>query len=299
MPILQIVSSSPRAGKSTIAAALARGLASRGQSVQLLRVGASPGAAADAAAFAGLAYAAAPAAPVARDKVPMGGAALSIIELSAGEAPLDAPAIVVVRGYPGDADAALAKALGPKLVGSVSTIVTAGEIELVARDLTNAGLRPLAVLPEDARLAAPAVADIRAALAADVLHEGENLHASIENVLVAPVFTDGAKTHFSRFAGSKAVLAPSYKTDLLLAAVEGGAACVVVTGGHQPSHYIIDRVRDEACTVLLAQHQTPAAVVALGPVWTASAFSGEAKADAAYELLDARLDWASLSKKLA
>jgi hypothetical protein len=90
-----------------------------------------------------------------------------------------------------------------------------------------------------------------------VLHEGENYSASIENVLVAPVFTDGAKTHFQRFEGSIGVLAPSYKTDLLLAAVEGGATCVVVTGGHQPSHYLIDRVRDEACTVLLAPQQTP------------------------------------------
>jgi hypothetical protein len=50
--------------------------------------------------------------------------------------------------------------------------------------------------------------------------------------------------------------------------------------------------------LLLAQHQTPAAVAALGDVWTSSAFAGEAKADAIASLLSERIDWTNLLKKL-
>jgi BioD-like phosphotransacetylase family protein len=95
------------------------------------------------------------------------------------------------------------------------------------------------------------------------------------------------------------VLTPSYKTDLILAAIEAETECVVITGGHQPSHYVIDRAQHEPVTLLLAQHQTPAAVAALGEVWTSSAFSGQAKVEAALTLLDARLDWAAFAKKLS
>ena len=299
MPLLQVISTAPRAGKTTVAAGLAQGLAREGRHVDLLRVGASEAAADDARTFASYLFASAPAEPVPREPLKAAPDRVVVVEIDAGDEPLDAPAVVVVRGGPSAEDAGLGKRLGGRLIGSIATVVPFTAIEDVARALTNADLRPLAVLPEDACLAAPSVEDIRHALAADVLHEGENFQVAIENLLVAPVYTDGAKVHFRRYRGTAAVLAPSYKTDLLLAAIEAEASCVIVTGGHQPSHYVMDRVEREPVTLLLAQHQTPAAVSALSDVWTASAFAGEAKAEAVFALLESRIDWAALIKKLA
>lgn len=299
MPILQVVSSKPRAGKTMVATGLAQGFAAAGQRVRLLRAGSSAAARADAETFAEYTFASAPAGPVSLDDLPAAAADLSIVELDAGEQPLDARAIVVVRGKPAAQDEALARALGERLLGSIATLVAPGQVDDAARDLTNAGMRPLAVLPEDRRLAAPSVEDIRHALAADVLYEGENFLEAVEDVLVAPVYTDGARLHFERFSGTNAVLTPSYKTDLLLAAIEARASCLVITGGHRPSHYVLDRVQGEPTTILLAQHQTPAAVAALSDVWTASAFKGERKAEAIFSLLDSRLDWQGLLKKLS
>jgi BioD-like phosphotransacetylase family protein len=297
MATLQVVSTEPRSGKSTVAAALALGLARAGRAVTLLRAGDSESARHDAEAFSALSFASAPSEPVQRSAIP-DSAGITIVELDAGIEPLDAPAVMALTGAATAEDKALSSKLGGGFIGAVCTDVPASQVESTSRELTNAGLRPLAVIPEDRALASPSVEDIRHALAADVLYEGENLKATIENLLVAPVYTDGAKMHFRRHPGTRAVLTPSYKTDLLLAAIEAEAACLVVTGGHQPSHYVIDRAQGEPVTVLLAQHQTPAAVAALAGVWGASAFAGEREAEAAYGLIERQIDWQALAKKL-
>jgi hypothetical protein len=277
---------------------LARGLAGEGGRIQLLRTASGESAAADASTFATCTFASAPAAPVQRADAKAADAHLAVVEVDSADEPLDAPAVVVVRGAPAAEDAALAKKLGQRLVGAIATLVPSGEVEAVARSLTNSDMRPLAVVTEDRRLAAPSVEDIRHALAADVLYEGENLREPVEDVLVAPVYTDGAKLHFQRFGASRAVMTPSYKTDLILAAIEAEASAVIITGGHHPSHYVIDRAQGQPVTLLLAQHQTPAAVSALSDVWTSSAFAGESKAGAIASLLSERIDWANLLKKL-
>jgi BioD-like phosphotransacetylase family protein len=222
----------------------------------------------------------------------------SIIELDAGATPLTGvPAVVVVRASVTDEDKALATSLGDRLIGSVATHVLPGQTESVARDLTNGGLRPLALLEEDRRLSAPSVSEIRAVLGARTLYAGENEREVVEDVLIAPVYADPAQPHFRRFA-SKAVLAPFNKTDLHLAAIETQAACLVITGGRDPSPYVIDRAQGEPITLLLAPEETPETVNALGEAWTSSRFRGSRKAEAVAAALSGRVDYASLAKKL-
>jgi hypothetical protein len=116
-------------------------------------------------------------------------------------------------------------------------------------------------------------------------------------VLIGPVYADPARPHFRRFA-SKAILAPFNKTDLHLAAIETNAACLVITGGKEPSPYVLDRVRGEATTILLSDKDTPGTVASLAGAWSHSRFRGERKADAAYAHLQGRVDFASLARKL-
>jgi BioD-like phosphotransacetylase family protein len=298
MPLLQVLSTSPRAGKSSVAAGIAFALARRGRTVHLYRAGGSENAAADAEAFSELPFVSALAEPVADARVAPPEGVLAIVELDAGQAPVDAPAVVVARGKPTEEFGALASALGQRLAGVVLTAVPARQTEDAARALTSAGVGVLAVLPEDRALAAPNVDDIRSALAADVMYEGENFRLPVQEVLVAPVYTDGFKLHLRRFEASKAVLAPSYKTDLLLAAIEAEAACVVMTGGHRPSHYVLDRVQGQPTTLLLAQQQTPAAVAAMSDVWGGSPFRGEEKAAAMAAVLEARVNLDELLARL-
>ncbi len=221
-----------------------------------------------------------------------------IVELDAGATP-DAklPALIAVHGTPSDEDRALAASLGERLVGSIATSVNPGAVEDVARALTNGDLRPLGLLPEDRILAAPSVGEIEAALETRVLYDGENERQVVEDVLIGPVYADPARPHFRRFA-SKAVLAPFNKTDLHLAAIETEAACLVITGGHDPSPYVIDRAQHGTTTLLLSKHDTPGTVAAMADVWSRTRFRGERKAEAAYAHLEGRLDFEALARKI-
>ncbi|HWC29154.1 MAG TPA: DRTGG domain-containing protein, partial [Dehalococcoidia bacterium] len=221
-----------------------------------------------------------------------------VVELDAGAEPEPRLAtLIAVRGAPTDADQALATALGERLAGTIAINVNPTAIEDVARALTNGNLRPLALIPEDRLLASPSVAEIGANLGARTLYAGENEREVVEDVLIGPVYADPARPLFRRYA-SKAILAPFNKTDLHLVAIETNAACLVITGGKEPSPYVLDRVQGEATTILLSDKDTPGTVASLAGAWSRSRFRGDRKAEAAYAHLQGRLDFASLARKL-
>jgi hypothetical protein len=285
------------AGKSTVAVALAQGFAREGRRVRLERVGSGPAASADAATFAEYLFASASGQPVAQPSDSAAGEVV-VVELDAGAAPVGGlPAVIAVHGAPSEADKALATTLGDRLLGTIAVAIDPAAVEAVARDLTNGGLRPLALLPEDITLAAPSVAEIGEALGARVLHAAENENEVVEDVLIGPVYADPARPLFRRFA-HKAILAPFNKTDLHLAAIETEAACLVITGGQDPSPYVIDRAHHGNTTLLLSPNDTPGSVASLGGVWSRNRFRGEAKASVALSALSAHLDIAGLLKKL-
>jgi hypothetical protein len=297
MPALQVVSSQPFAGKTTAAVSIARGLAANGTRVRLARFGSGDAANEDALTFSGYLFASAAEKPVTRMPSAARGETL-IVELDgAAEPDAKLPAVIAVRHEPADADKALAASLGDRLIGSIAIAVDPSRIEDTARDLTNSDLRPLGLLPDDRVLAAPSVGELGVTLGARVLYPGENEREVVEDILIGPIYADPARPLFRRFA-SKAILAPFNKTDLHLAAIETNAACLVITGGREPSPYVIDRARGEATTILLSEQDTPGTVNALADAWSATRFRGERKADAAYALLEGHLDFASLARKL-
>lgn len=297
MPVLQVVSSAPRVGKTAVAVGIAQGLARAGQRVTLARTGKGAEAEADARTFTRYLFATSAGRVLAATEVAAKEGETLIVEPDAGE-PLDVPAVLVVRGQASEGDVALAQKLGERLVGTIATCVTEPKTEEVARQLTDAGLRPIALLPEDYTLAAPSVADVAAALSAEVLFEGENWDEAIGDLVVAPIYTDPARPHFNRF-GAKAIITPYYKTDLLLAALESEPVCVIATGGGRPIHYVIDRAQHSPTTVLLSTRPTLESVNELADTWTAGRFQGERKAEAIARLMEGRVDFASLARKLS
>jgi BioD-like phosphotransacetylase family protein len=298
MPVLQVVSASERSGKTAIAVGLAQGLARAGHRVRLLRTGRGEGAEADARTFASLLFAASTGSVVEPASVSAAENEIVVVEADAGDIPLSSKlALIVVKGEPSEGDVALARSVGDSLVGTIATLVLQPRTEQVARDLTNAGMRPLALLPEDRAIAAPSVGEVASALDARVLFEGENWDETVENVIVAPIYTDPARPHFRGFQ-AKAILTPYYKTDLLLAAIESDPVCVVATGGGNPSAYVIDRAQHSPTTLLLSRDETLQTVNALADAWASGRFRSERKAEAIARLMEGRLDFTSLARKL-
>lgn len=282
MPVILIASAEPRVGRSTIAAAIAARLARDGARVSLARLGVDDASRADAAAFARIATVPSPDAPVAPADI-ASSADTIVAEAPAGDvrpllSQLTGARVVVVGGVssptltvPGDA-----------LAGSVVTRASASDIRVVAG---RAGV--LAVLPEDRQLAAPSVADIVAALQARSLVDADGPGA-IGRVMIGTVASDAASPYFDDHE-STCVVTRFDKTDIQLAALNTDLRCLVLTGGGDPSPYLLDRVAGgrDPVTVLLAEGSTVDAMRTIEGLYGRSPFAGQAKLDRAVELLDA------------
>lgn len=279
MTTLIIASTEPRSGRTAIAAALAYRAARDGRPITVARLAGDDSAVADAIAFAALDGLTAPAAPI-------DAAAASSVT---GDLILEAP--------PGSVDA-LAAQLGAKVIvvaGPHSPTLVVPPSILAGTIVTNVPTSAvptvsqrsdaLAVIPEDRTLAAPSVADIASALKARTLAEGEG--DAIGRVMIGTVASDAASPYFGNRA-STCVITRFDKTDIQLAALNTDLQCLVLTGGGEPSPYLIDRIAGHRpdVAVLLAEGTTVDAMRQIEPLFGASRFSGQTKLDRIVALLD-------------
>ncbi len=278
MSVLIVASSEGRAGRSLVAAAVAYRLGRSGKAVTLARLAGDASADADAKTFAAL------------EGVNSPGRALAIdaAKAIAGDAVLEAP--------PGSV-ASAASALGARVLvanegaGDVPADALAGRVltRVPASQVRAAAERPgvLAVLPEDAALAAPSLADIVAAVKGRWL-AGDEGGDGIERVMVGTIASDAASPYFGARA-AKCVVTRFDKVDVQLAALQGDVACLVITGGGEPSPYLVDRVRStgDGVALLLAPGSTVETMHAIEPLYGLSRFDGQRKLERAVALLDA------------
>jgi BioD-like phosphotransacetylase family protein len=280
MSIIVIASSEPRVGRSLIAAAIAYRTGRAGTAVTLARLSGDASAAADASAFAAL------------DGIITPGRAVAIKDLRSlsGE--------IVVEAPPGPVQA-LATELNARVVevatpssgatdASPDTLAGRIFVRVPGADARALAEQPsvLAVLREDRLLAAPAVADIAAAIEGRWL-AGKGSDGSIANVMIGTVASDAAEPYFGNRART-CVVTRFDKTDVQLAALQTDLACLVLTGDGEPSPYLLDRVRSsrEDISVLAAPRSTVDTVRAMESLFCASRFEGNAKLARAVELLD-------------
>ncbi len=278
MSVLIVASSEGRAGRSLVAAAVAYRLGRAGKAVTLARLAGDASADFDARTFARLEGVTSSGRPLALDDA----------KLISGDVVLEAP--------PGSV-ASTAAALGARVLvvnegaGDVPAAALSGRVltRVPASQMRVASERPgvLAVLPEDAALAAPSLSDIAAAvngrwLAGDVAGDG------IERVMVGTIASDAASPYFGARA-AKCVVTRFDKVDVQLAALQGDVACLVITGGGEPSPYLVDRVRStgDSVALLLAPGSTVETMHAIEPLYGLSRFDGQRKLERAVQLLDA------------
>lgn len=279
MARILVAADTPGAGASTVAVGLAHRLAYAGHSVRLERLAGDERAAADAAVFAALEFCASTGAPVDAGSMP--------------EAP------VVVIEAPAGADAgALAARLGAKWVAVTRDSTTPAGASLA---ITNHARRGgSSAIAEDRLLAAPTAAQIAAAARARVLvRSREGDQAVVEHIVIGAISHDSADTYFERFP-RKAVVCRAEKTDLGLAALLTGAEVLVLSGGNDPSPYLLDRAgASRATTVLLAPEGTVETVRDIEGLYGTAPFSHAAKVERAGELIAAAVDDATLATLLS
>jgi BioD-like phosphotransacetylase family protein len=279
MTTLIIASAEPRSGRTAVAAALAYRAARDGRPITVARLAGDDSAAPDAAAFDALDGLTAPAAPI--DAAAASSVTGDLI-LEAPSGPVDAVAtqlsakVIVVAG-PNSPTLVVPPAM---LAGTIVTNASHAQMPVLAQRQDV-----LAVLAEDRTLAAPSVADIASALKARTLAEGDD--AAIGRVMIGTVSSDAASPYFGNRA-STCVITRFDKTDIQLAALNTDLQCLVLTGGGEPSPYLLDRIAGHRpdVAVLLAEGTTVDTVHAIEPLFATSRFSGQSKLDRMVALLD-------------
>ncbi|MDE3094542.1 MAG: hypothetical protein KGK07_00895 [Chloroflexota bacterium] len=280
MAVLLVASSEPRAGRSLIAAALAYRLTRDGAQVTLARLAGDESAVPDAATFAALDGLSAPESPLTPEAV----------RSLAGDVVLEAPPgpvrelasslearVVAVGG-------AAAPDIDAQKDGLIGAILTRVPTAAVAKVRARAGV--LAVLPEDRVLAAPSLDDLAAALGGRWLHRSAEPR-SIGRVMIGTVASDAGSPYFGN-RERVCVITRFDKTDVQLAALLTDLRCLVITGGGEPSPYLLDRVcsHPDEVSLLSVPGSTVETMAKVEPLYGRSRFDGDGKLRRAVEMLD-------------
>jgi BioD-like phosphotransacetylase family protein len=314
MSTILVASLEPKAGRTTITAALGVLLAREGMTVQLGRLNvhdSDSGAADDAQTLAGVpgcnasgqALTEQEALTVARAS----GEGVVVLEAPAGNPrelaeKLGAKVVIVTPTIEdlvlGDLTSTVAS-LGDACVGLVAVRQQKRALEAARGAIEGRGLTCLGVVPEDRLLAGPSARELAEALHASFLVDSEGSDEAVEFVMLGPVSADPGQPYFLQH-GAKAVVNRFDKMDLHLAALATEPECLILTGGQQPSPYLMDRLSSEtSVTVLLAPEGTVRTIDAVDELYGETRFSGQRKISRAAELLSQHLDSAALKSALS
>jgi hypothetical protein len=280
MTVFLVASDEPRAGRSLVAAGLAYRLARDGVPVTLARLAGGDSAEPDANAFASIEYMNAPASPVTPDDVKSLTGDL-VLEAPSGSVKelasvLGARVIAVGGAKSGATDVS-----GDALLGRVVTRVPAADADTIRE---RSGV--LAVLIEDAILAVPSVDDIAATLGARWLHRPDE-PVPVDRIMLGTVASDAGSPYFANRQRT-CVITRFDKTDIQLAALLTDLRCMVITGGGEPSPYLLDRVRGrrDEVAVLTVDGSTVDTMAAIEDLYGQSRFAGESKLERVVAMLD-------------
>jgi len=274
--VILVSGAAQNSGATTVAVGLAHRLAYAGHRVRVERLSGDERAPLDAETFGLLEFATSSGVPVDPASI-TGGNETTILEAPVG------------------ADVA---ALARQLHASLVVVGRAGEPApheglAIATHARDAG--PLAI-PEDRLLAAPHVGAIIEASGARVLARSlEGDREICEHIVLGPVSSDPNDSHFDRFE-RKAVITRAEKVDIALAALKSGVRCLVLSGGADPSPYLLDRVSaDRHTTLLLAPEGTVETARDIEEVFGASPFFGEEKVERIGQLMALAIDDSALA----
>jgi BioD-like phosphotransacetylase family protein len=138
------------------------------------------------------------------------------------------------------------------------------------------------------------------ALRASALVETGGEDEAVEFLMLGPWSADPGQPYFMQH-GSKAAVNRFDRMDLHLAALAADADCLILTGGGQPTPYLLDRVKgsERAVSVLLSPESSVRTVEVLDGLYGHTRFSGLRKANRAGELFGRHLDGEKIVESLS
>ena len=277
MTVLLVGGVGAGAGATTVAVGLAGRLARSGRPVRLERLAGDGRAGADADLFASL------------DFAEGGGRPLDAGALD-GRLPAEG-AVLIVEAPAGAAASGVAARLGARslLVAPEGSEAQAPAGGALVRTRSSGAVPGALRLPEDRLLAAPTVGRLIEASGARVLARSvEGDAAIIEHILIGAISHDATDASYFERHPRTAVITRAEKVDIALGALRSGVSCLVLSGGAEPSPYLLDRAAaGRETTLLLAPGGTVETVRDVEGTFGSAPFAGEAKIERIGELMAA------------
>jgi BioD-like phosphotransacetylase family protein len=291
MPVLLVAGTEQGAGATTVAVGLAHRITHAGRAVRVERLTGDPRAEADAQLYGTL------------DFAESGGKPLTEQALAA--APASGDAVLLVEASPGVDLGALAARLSARTLlvapeGAEAAPPAGGGLLWTRVRAGSTGPDGALGLPEDRLLAAPTVGRLIEASGARVLARSRDGDAAIvERILVGAVSHDSTDVSYFERHPRTAVVTRAEKVDIALGALRSGAICLILSGGSDPSPYLLDRVASSReTTLLLAPEGTVETMRDIEGTFASTPLAGDAKVERVAELMDAAVDDAALARLL-
>jgi BioD-like phosphotransacetylase family protein len=206
--------------------------------------------------------------------------------------------VLLVSHYeePGDVDDVLAAAdaIGDRLAGVLFNQVSSSAFDEVADDvvpfLAERGVETVGILPHDETLAGVTVGELADELGAEQLTPEASTDQRIERFLVGAMSSRGALEQFRRTRNG-AVITGSDRSDIQRTALEAsGVACLVLTGGYQPSKTILGTAASHDVPVLLVRSDTRTTIDRVEAVLRSGRTQRRETVERMAELLEANVD---------
>jgi len=241
-----------RVGASTVCIGIAGALNAQGKDVSLFRIGSDEAAQHDAQTFANIDNITAAAEPMNVEQFT--AAKISSDEISIIEVPQD----IDVQKLSHEDDYKI-------LVADMAMEIPAGFDRVIHNHAVKPGVDTIA---ENNILAATSLLSILEITEARVISSSSYTdRAFVENILIGPISHDATDaSYFDKFT-NKLIVTRSEKVDLVLGAMAGDTTCVLLTGGNEPSPYIIDRLLGSPETTLaITDYVTTEAMEKIGTI---------------------------------
>ena len=152
---------------------------------------------------------------------------------------------------------------GEQLLGAVVNWVPERRMSFVKnqlpRFLSERGIKVIGSMPTDRVLRSISVNDLSAGLSGEIICAWDKGEELIESMMVGAMGQDQALRLFRKQA-NKVVITGGDRSDIQLAALQTPTKCLILTGGHRPSPFVLGQAEEIGVPIILVKYDTATAV---------------------------------------
>ena len=193
------------------------------------------------------------------------------------------------------------KGFGENLLGVVLNKVPKSRQKRVCEEITGkfgeSELRILGVIPEDRVLFTLTIGELAESINGEILNNAERSAELVENIMVQVMAIDSGLAYFGRKA-NKAAVAKDDRPDMQMATLETSTRCLVISGGTAPSDYVRFKAENKGIPIILTKNNVNNVVQNIEDALEKARFSQEKKSARLAEILEQNLDFQTIDKGL-